>query len=201
MALQKAKVKEILSEAGCDPDKIGEAVQKILDGHVASIDALKEERDDLKTELDKAKEDLKELDTLKKDSEDVSALRKEYDDFKAKVEAEKVRGQKESAYREILKEAGVPEKHFAKILKYSDVDGIEFEEDGKVKGASEIMKNIKDEWGDHITTESVSGQQTPTPPTNSPTPASKTLKEIMTIKNTTQRQAEIANLLQNQNKK
>ena len=41
MALTKAQVKEILSEAGADGEKIADAVQKILDGHVATIEALK----------------------------------------------------------------------------------------------------------------------------------------------------------------
>lgn len=198
MALTKAQLREILSKAGCDSERIDESVQKILDGHVASLDALREERDNLKSELAQAKVDQKELETLKKDSGDIAALRKEYDDFKASVEAEKVRGKKESAYREILKEAGVAERHFPKILKYSDIDSVEFDDDGKVKGAADILKSIKEEWGDHIETTSVSGTQTPTPPMTTTAPQQKTMKEIMAIKDTSARQAEIANLISQQ---
>ena len=43
MALPKARLKEILSEAGCDAEHIGDAVDKILAGHVATVDALKEQ--------------------------------------------------------------------------------------------------------------------------------------------------------------
>ena len=199
MALKKSTVKEILSKAGCDADSIDEAVQKILDGHVASIEALTEERDSLKTELEQAKADQKELADLKKNSGDIEALRKEYDDFKASVEAEKTRGKKESAFKVILKDCGIPEKHWPKIIKYSDVDGIELDEEGNAKNADQIRQDINNEWSDHKETTTVSGTTTPTPPVNvSTAPAQKTMKEIMAIKNTTERQAEIANLLNNQ---
>ena len=199
MALKKSTLKEILSKAGCDADAIDDAVQKILDGHVASIEALTDERDSLKADLEKAKADQKELADLKKNSGDLEALRKEYDDFKASVEAKETRGKKESAFKVILKDCGIPEKHWSKIIKYSDVDGIELDEDGNAKGADQIRQDINNEWSDHKETTTVSGTTTPTPPTNvSTTPAQKSMKEIMAIKNTTERQAEIANLLNNQ---
>lgn len=199
MALKKSTLKEILSKAGCEADAIDDAVQKILDGHVASIEALTEERDSLKSELEQAKADQKELADLKKNSGDIEALRKEYDDFKASVEAEKTRGKKESAFKVILKDCGIPEKHWPKIIKYSDVDGIELDEDGNAKNADQIRQDINNEWSDHKETTTVSGTTTPTPPVNvSTAPAQKTMKEIMAIKNTTERQAEIANLLNNQ---
>ena len=50
MALTKAQVKEILSTAGVDADHMSDAVEKILAGHTASIDALREERDTYKAE-------------------------------------------------------------------------------------------------------------------------------------------------------
>ena len=45
MALTKAKVKEILSKAGVEAENMDAAVDSILNGHIASIDALREERD------------------------------------------------------------------------------------------------------------------------------------------------------------
>lgn len=201
MALTKAQLKEILSKAGCEVDSIDSAVQKILDGHIASVDALREERDNLKKELDQAKVDQKEMETLRKDSANVAALRKEYEDFKHDVENKEIRSRKESAYKEILKDVGVPEKHFSKILKYSDVDGLNFDADGKVVGADEIRKSIKEEWGDHIEQTSVTGTTTPTPPTNVSSGSSKSMQEIMSIKDTSARQAELAKVIQNQNSK
>lgn len=188
MALTKAQVREILSEAGADAEKIADACQKILDGHVATIEALKEERDTLKKEIEQNKADLEEFEKLKANSGDIESLRKEYDDFKASVEAEKVRAKKETAYKEILKDCGIPDRHFPKILKYSDVDGIEFDDEGKVKGADEIRKAIEAEWGDHKETASVEGVKTATPPSNDGSKTTMTKEQIRAIPDATARQ-------------
>lgn len=188
MALTKAQVKEILSEAGADGEKIADAVQKILDGHVATIEALKEERDSLKKEIEANKADLEEYEKLKKNNGDIEALRKEYDDFKANVEAEKIKAKKETAYREILKDVGIPERHFPKILKYSDVNGIEFDEEGNVKGADEIRKNIEAEWSDHIEKKMVESVKTPNPPSNGGTKTTMTREQIRAIPDAQARQ-------------
>ena len=188
MALTKAQVREILSEAGCDSEKIADACQKILDGHVATIEALKEERDNLRKEVDQAKQEHEELESLKKNNGDIESLRKEYDDFKASVEAEKTKAKKENAYKEILKDCGIPERHFAKILKYSDVDGIEFDDDGNVKGRDEIRKTIDAEWSDHKETSSVDGVKTANPPSNNGSKTTMTKEQIRAIPDASARQ-------------
>lgn len=188
MALTKAQLREILSNAGAEADRISDAVDKIIAGHTASIEALREERDQYKASAQKTEELQKELDTLKKNSGDITKLQKEYDDFKASVENEKVHSKKVSAYKDMLKELGIPERHHAKILKYSDVDGIEVDDEGHVKNAKTVMKSIKEDWADHIETASTSGVKTPTPPASSSGGTTMTKKEIMAIKDTTERQ-------------
>lgn len=192
MALQKARLKEILSEAGCDTEKISDAVDQILTGHGATVDALKEEINTLKEQIKTFEPEHEELEALRKNGGDIASLQKEYDDFKAKVEAERERTKKESAYREILKDVGIPEKHFAKILKYSDVDGIEFDGEGNVKGADEIRKGIESEWSDHIETKKVDGISTPNPPSNTGAKTTMTREQIRAISDTQARQKAMA---------
>lgn len=55
MALSKAKVREILSEAGVDSDHMTAAVDSIIDGHTASINALREDRDTAQAESKRLK--------------------------------------------------------------------------------------------------------------------------------------------------
>lgn len=55
MALTKPKVREILSEAGVNEDHMTTAIGAIMEGHVASIDALREERDTAKSTADRFK--------------------------------------------------------------------------------------------------------------------------------------------------
>ena len=195
MALTKAKVKEVLSEAGAEPEKIGDAVDKIIAGHAASIEALKEERDNYKEAAEKVPGLEKELEDFKKQAkngEDYQTLKKQFDDFKDKVEKEKARSAKESAFKDVLKDAGVPERHFSKIIKYSDVDSIELDENGKPKNAKDLMQSIKDEWGDHIEQSSAKGAKTPTPPAGSGAKTTMTREEIRKISDPIARQKAMA---------
>lgn len=214
MALTKAQVREILSSAGIDSDHMREAVDKIIEGNANSIDALREERESLKdqvaalkAEIDKYKENdgklsetQKELDALKKQVEDDKAanagkdydkLLKEFEDYKTEVKNKEVRSAKESAYKEILKDAGIPERHFAMIIKYSDVDDLELDEKGKAKDAKEILKSVREEWDDHIEKTVEKGVKTENPPHNNGG-SGKTKEEIMQIKDTSERQKAIA---------
>lgn len=179
MALTKAQVREILSTAGVDGEHMSDAVEAIINGHTASIEALREERDTYKANAETATKELNELKEVTKNGEkspykakyeaaveEKEALQREFDQYKNDQTAKETHAAKEKAYREILKDAGIPEKHFAKVLKYSDVDGVELDEDGKIKTAKDLLDNIKSEWSDHIESTAVEGAKTETPPAN-----------------------------------
>ena len=198
-----ALTRKMLSAMGIDADKIDE----IIKGHSETvtalneqIDAAKEETARYKAEADKVtgfQKELKEMkdqaaaDAKEREGKDYDALKKEFDDYKAEQEKKAVRSAKESAYREILKDAGIPEKHYAKILKYSDVDGVELDKDGKITTAKDILKSIKEEWSDHIQKTETQGAQTQTPPDNAGK-TTMTREDIMKIKDRAERQQAIS---------
>lgn len=193
MSLTNAQVREILSQAGVDSEHMSVAVQKIVEGHTTSIEALREERDKYKAEASKTAEIQKKLDDaterLKSFADkDYDKLHKEYEDFKADVERKSTRAKKEDAFKSIMKDAGIPERHYQKIIKYSNVDGIEFDDDGKVKGLDGIMKSLKDDWGDHFEQSSTSGAQSSNPPANTNGKKILSKDEIMKIEDTSERQ-------------
>lgn len=184
MALSKAKVREILSKAGVDSEHMQEALTEILDGNIASIDAVKEERDKYKKDAEKLESVQKELNDLKesidkddenpfklkyeKKVEDFKELKKEYDAFKADIEAKNVRQKKSEAFKQLLKDSNVSDKRINAIVKVSadTINAIEFDEEGKVKDSEKITDNIKTEWADFIVTEGKKGADTSTPPAN-----------------------------------
>ena len=209
MALTKAKVREILSTAGVDAEHMTDAVNAIIDGHVTSIEALREENGNLKADLKAANEKAdklpgvqKELDDLKKQNEedakaregkDYDALQKKFDDYKAEIIARDTKAAKEKAIRDILKDLKVSEKGVALALKYQNFDGIELEEDGKIKGASDLRKSLKEDWGDYIVKSETKGAETATPPGGTGgSKGYKTKEEIMDIKDRAERQQAIA---------
>ena len=188
--------RKFLSAFGIEEDKVDE----IIKAHTETVDALKEQRDAYKADAEKLPAVQKELDDLKAAAEKgdkdpykvkYEALKEDFDKFKSDQKEKETHAKKESAYRALLEEAGISEKRIASVLKVSDVDAIEFAEDGKVKDADTLKASIKQEWEDFIVTKDTQGANTATPPAGS----GKTYKskdEIMAIKDVKERQDAIA---------
>lgn len=164
-----ALTRKFLSAMGIEADK----VDQIIDAHTETVDALKQERDSFKEKAEKFPAVQKELDELKAAAEKsgkdpfkvkYEALKEEFDDFKKGVENEKAAAKKTAAYRELLKEAGIREKRIDAVLRVSDVDKIELDENGKIKDAATLKKSIVKEWEDFIDTKTEHGAKTETPP-------------------------------------
>lgn len=200
MALTNANVKEILSKAGVDSEHMKDAVNEIIEGHTTSIEALREERDSYKEKAQKADDLEKQLDKAQKDLKDATSeesenkykakyemLKEEFKEYKKDIEAKATKETKVKAYRDILKEAGISDKRIEAVLKVSNVDSIELDDEGKVKDKDELIKGIKEEWSDFIQTADVQGAKTENPPANT---GGKTMTkdDIMKIKDTSERQ-------------
>ena len=135
-------------------------------GITADRDKYKEQADKLASvekELVKAQAKAEELETV---SEQLKKVRAEYADFKAGVDADKVKAVKEKAYRQLLQETGISENAIDKIIKVTDLAGVEIDDKNNVKDKTEIIKNIKNEWSDFIVTQTERGAEVANPPTN-----------------------------------
>lgn len=182
MAFSRGEIRKILSAAGVAEEAIEEASTKLVKLHMDVVDPLKAENDSIGTK-DKAIEKLRsqlekaetELETYK--SEDYKTkyetekasgekLKKEYEDYKTEQGRKAARTAKESAFKDILKDANIPEKHYAKIIKYSDIDSLELDDKGKITTAKDVLKAVKDEWSDHIETTTEEGAPASKPPAN-----------------------------------
>lgn len=165
--------RKFLTAMGIETDKVDE----IITAHRETVDALKEERDSYKEDAEKLVEVQKELDKAKKqiaDSEEADgkdkwkvkydALKEEYDEYKTGVTAKETKQKKSDAYRALLKEVGVSEKRIGAVLKVTDLDAVELDENGKLKDSENLRKSIKDEWSDFIMVEEKKGANTENPP-------------------------------------
>ena len=188
-----ALTRKMLKAMGIEDEK----VEQIIEAHTETVTALKDERDAFKADAEKLPAVQKELDELKAtDKEDTykvkyDALKEEFDSFKKEQSEKELRVKKEQAYKALLQEAGVSEKRVDAVLKVSDVDSLEFNEDGSVKDADNLKKGIETEWEDFIVRKETQGTQTPTPPQGSGK-VYKTKEEIMSIKDTRERQQAIS---------
>ena len=118
------------------------------------------------------------------------ALKDDFEAYKKDVSAKESKATKENAYKKLLKEAGVSEKRIDAVLRVSDVDSLEMEDDGSFKDSDKILESIKEEWSDFITTTETRGAKTATPPKS--TNVKMTKEEIMKIEDDGERQKAIA---------
>lgn len=188
-----ALTRKMLKAMGIEDEKI----DQIIEAHTETVDALKEQRDNYKKDADKLPEVQKELDDLKEDGDDggyKDKYEKEhaaFEKYKTEQAEKETDANKRSAYKALLKDAGVSEKRIDTILKVLDPSEIELDDKGKIKDSDKVTEKIKSDWADFIVTEGKKGAETTTPPSNI---GGKTMTkaEIMAIKDGTERRKAIA---------
>lgn len=159
MALTREFIRKLAKESDVELPK--EFIDGIITEHTTARDAYAE--DQVKDALAKQPETKAEN---VKDSDEYKTLKKSFDDYKAEVAEKETKAKKEAAYRTILKDAGLSEKGVEKAIKYAEWDKIELEEDGKLKGANDHIKSVKEEWAEYVTTKTTTGANTANPPAN-----------------------------------
>ena len=159
MALTREFIRKLAKESDVELPK--EFLDGIIAEHTAARNAYAEEQ--VKAEL--AKQPTEKAGNVK-DSEEYKTLKQSFDDYKAEVAAKETKAAKEAAYRAILKDANLSEKGIEKAIKYAEWDKIELEADGKLKGASDHIKAVKEEWAEYVTTTTTTGAKTSNPPAN-----------------------------------
>lgn len=168
MALTKAQVKEILSAAGIPEENMEQAVTKIMNGHITSIDALREQRDEYKADAEKLAVVQKELNDLKAKGD--ADWEKRYSDehaafeeFKQQIETGRVTEQKKALYKNLLKKCNVEESRIPAILKITDFDTITLKDD-KIENADDLQKSIEEDYAGFIMHKGTKGAGVQTPP-------------------------------------
>lgn len=185
-----ALTRKFLSALGIEEEK----AEQIIQTHVDTLEPIKAERDKYKEAYENLPAIQKELDELKAKTagedpykEKFEALQKEYNDYKADVEAKATTAKKESAFRKILKEIGIPDKRIDAVLKVSDISKLELDGEGKIKDGDKLKESLKTEWSDFITTTTSEGARTPNPPANNGK-TTMTREEIRAIPDASARQ-------------
>jgi hypothetical protein len=184
--------RKFLTTLGIEEDK----ADQIIERHNEVLTEIKTERDEYKEKAEQLPDIQKQLNDYKeaeskaeKDPYKVKyeALKEEYNDYKTKVTEKETTAKKEATYRQLLKECGISEKRIDAVLKVSDINAIEYDDEGNVKEGDKLKEAIKAEWSDFIETKGEKGASVATPPTSTNSTV-KSKKEILEIKDTTERQ-------------
>lgn len=182
-----------------------EKIDLIIEQHVGTMDSVKSERDELKeqvSKLSKVQEELdevtKERDSLKKSSDENASYKEKYEnertafsEYKKEVDDERVKNKKATAYRALLKKAGVRDdkegNRYSQITKLAKFDEIELDENGSIKDEAKVLEGIKKDWSGFIGKKSEEGANIETPPDN-PGGNTMTIEQIDAIEDTAARQ-------------
>lgn len=164
-----AFTRKMLKAMGIEDEKIDE----IIEAHREVTDALKEDRDKYKVDAEKLADVQKELDSLKKATEGTDSYKeryekehKDFEDYKASIKAEQTKAAKADAYKALLKDAKISNDWIDDIVKFTDMDDIKLDDDGKIADADKHKENIKSKYAKYIVSESTRGANTENPPTN-----------------------------------
>ena len=150
-----------------------EQVSAIIEAHSDTMEALKNQRNEYKEKAEKYDSTKAELDNLKEQAAGGNEWEAKYnseheafENYKAEQATAKVKADKVSAYKQLLKDAGVSENRIDSIMKITSVEEFEIK-DGKLTNEEDIKNNILEEWKDFIVKESAAGAKTENPPGNS----------------------------------
>ena len=158
-----------------------EKIDQIIEMHTETVNGLKDELATAKEEAKQFKSDAnklasvqQELDELKENANKPDPYKQKYDDLKAEYDSYKqeqenksVKEKKIALYKDLLREAKVSEKRIDAVIRLTDFDKVELDEEGKaIKDVETHKTKIAEEWSDYIVTEQEQGSNTPKPPAN-----------------------------------
>lgn len=160
--------RKFLTALGIEDENVQD---QIIAAHTETTDALKEQRDSYKADAEKLPEVQKELDGLKSQEGDedkyknkYDQLKKDFDNYKEEQQQKETSAKKKAAYKKLLKEAKISTDALEDVLRISEFDKIEFDEDGNVKDADKLKESIKEKWKTFITETKETGAHVGNPP-------------------------------------
>lgn len=147
-----------------------EQVSAIIDEHTSVTSALKEQITEYKEKAEKLLAVEKELEDLKKDVSDndwKGKYDKEHEDFEAyktKILAEEEASKVKGAFKKLLAECKVGDKHVDSILRVTDFKDMKLKEDGTLENVDKLKEKITADWSGFILTEGTKGADVDNPP-------------------------------------
>ena len=153
--------RKFLTALGLEGDKVDEIItahSETVDALKEERDKALREAENNKTEVEKYKAEADKLPALQKEVEDLKKtieeaeqadgenawkvkydamkeekeqLQSEFDTYKNDITAKETKASKEKAYRKLLKDTGVSDKRIDAVIKVTDLDKIELDDEGK----------------------------------------------------------------------
>jgi len=168
-----ALTRSMLKGMGLTDEQVG----AIIEEHTSVTSALKDQIREVKDQFDEYKEKAdklstveKELEELKKDVSDndwKGKYDREHEDFekyKNEVQSKEAETKVKNAYKKLLVECKVGEKHIDSIIRVTDFKDIKLNSDGSLDNADKLKERINADWDGFIMSEDIKGADIDKPP-------------------------------------
>lgn len=161
MGFTREFVRKTAKECGIELPK--EFENALMDEHIAARDSYAE------AQVKEALENNKPAEQPKvKDTDEYKKLKKEFDDYKAEISGKEAKAAKERAARAFFEGKGITGKSLDIAMRGSgaEIDALELDGD-KIKDTAALDALVKDTYSGLVSTTTVRGAQTSTPPASS----------------------------------
>lgn len=161
MAFTREFIRKTAKECGVEIPK--EFENALVDEHLSARDTYAE------AQVKEALENNKPAEQPKvKDTDEYKKLKKEFDDYKAEISGKEAKAAKERAARAFFEGKGITGKSLDIAMRGSgaEIDALELD-GGKIKDTAALDALVKDTYSSLVSTTTVRGAQTSTPPANS----------------------------------
>ena len=177
-----------------------EQIDTIVEAHTETVTGLKEQ-------LAAAEEKSKSVDDLRKKLDDLKGeegykakyekLNSDFETYKADVVSKATKAAKEKAARAYFEAKNITGSNLSIAMRGAkdEISGLELDDAGNIKDTKDLDALVGGEFAGLIVRSSTRGAETANPPGSTNSPAVKTKKEILEIKDTTERQAAWAEYL------
>lgn len=189
--------RKFLKAMGIEDEKI----DQIVDAHTETVDGLKNELKAAKEKADKLDGVEKELNELKAKGEDgykekYEKEHKAFEDYKNDVTAKQTKAAKETAAKAYFEAKNITGANLSIAMRGArdEINGIELDENGKIKDAKALDELVAGEYAGLIVSTSTKGAKTANPPANNG--GGMTKEQIFAIKDAGERQKAIAEHLE-----
>ncbi len=143
-----------------------EQIESIIEDHAETVKALQDGMEKYKAEAQRLHDIQKEPEEMKDDGYKAK-YEKEHSDFEAyknEQAAKEMQTAKERAFREIIGAAGISDKRANAVLRVSDLNDLELDENGAVKNGDILIQKLKEEFSDFVVVTTERGADVMTPP-------------------------------------
>lgn len=161
MAFTREFIRKTAKECGVEIPK--EFENALVDEHLSARDTYAE------AQVKEALENNKPAEAPKvKDTDEYKKLKREFDDYKAEISGKEAKAAKERAARAFFEGRGITGKSLDIAMRGSgaEIDALELDGD-KIKDTAALDALVKDTYSGLVSTTTVRGAQTSTPPANS----------------------------------